>query len=114
MPYISIQTNQSIDKNKTQQIIKKVSQATAEILGKPENYVMVALQAGTPMSFAGNDEPTAYVQLKSLGLPESSTASYSQSICSVLNSELEVSAGRIYIEFSAPERHMWGWNNKTF
>lgn len=114
MPYLSIQTNQNIEESKTRQIIQKVSHATAEILGKPESYVMVALQSNTPMSFAGSDEPTAYVQLKSLGLPESSTTSFSESICSLLNTELGVSGDRIYIEFSGPERHMWGWNNKTF
>ena len=114
MPYLSIQTNQNIEESKTRQIIQKVSHATAEILGKPESYVMGALQSNTPMSFAGSDEPTAYVQLKSLGLPESSTTSFSESICSLLNAELGVSADRIYIEFSGPERHMWGWNNKTF
>lgn len=114
MPYLSIQTNQSIDESNTQNIVKKVSHAAAEILGKPESYVMVALQANTAMSFAGSNDPTAYIQLKSLGLPESSTTSFSQALCSLLNTELNISPERIYIEFSGPERHMWGWNNKTF
>lgn len=114
MPYISIQTNQTISENESQDILKKVSHGTAEILGKPESYVMVALQPNTPMCFAGSNEPSAYVQLKSLGLPESSTAEFSQALCSLINTALDVSPERTYIEFSAPQRHMWGWNNKTF
>ena len=114
MPYISIQTNQALDENRTAQLVKKASQMTADILGKPESYVMVAVQANTPMSFAGNSDPTAYVQLKSLGLPESSTTDFSQTICQLLHSELNISTNRIYIEFAGPDRHMWGWDNKTF
>lgn len=114
MPYISIQTNQSIDANKSEELLQKFSHATAEILGKPESYVMVALQTGTAMSFAGNTDPAAYIQLKSLGLPESSTTDFSQAICNLVNTELQISPDRIYIEFSGPDRHMWGWNNNTF
>ena len=114
MPYLSIQTNQSLDESMTQQLIKKASHTVAEILGKPESYVMIALQADTPMSFAGSVDPAAYVQLKSLGLPETATTDLSQAICSLIISELNISPDRIYIEFSGPERHMWGWNNKTF
>ena len=114
MPYLSIQTNQPLNESETQQLTQKASHVVAEILGKPESYVMIAIQAGTPMSFAGTNEPAAYVQLKSLGLPESSTADFSQAICNLVNTELKISTDRIYIEFSGPDRHMWGWNNKTF
>jgi len=54
------------------------------------------------------------VQLKSLGLPEANTASYSAQLCEILQSELGMDTARIYIEFSAPQRHMWGWNGGTF
>lgn len=114
MPYLSIQTNQILNEDKTQTLIKKTSLAVAELLGKPESYVMVALQASTPMVFAGSDDPAAYVRLKSLGLSERSTADFSKSICSLMCAELNIKPERIYVEFSAPERHMWGWNNTTF
>jgi hypothetical protein len=35
-------------------------------------------------------------------------------LCGFITQELGIAAERIYIEFSGPERHMWGWNNKTF
>jgi phenylpyruvate tautomerase PptA (4-oxalocrotonate tautomerase family) len=114
MPYLSIQTNQSLDENKTQDILQKMSKAVSKILSKPENYVMIAIQGGTPMSFAGSSEPSAYVQLKSLGLPEESTTNLSEEICSLVSAELNIDAARIYVEFVSPERHLWGWNKKTF
>ena len=114
MPYLQIQTNQSVNAEKSQKLMQNASKTVAEILGKSENYVMVALQDSTQMIFAGNSEPLAYLQLKSLGLPESSTGDFSQALCSLLNKELGIAPERVYIEFTGPDRHMWGWNNKTF
>jgi len=112
MPYLSVQTNVRVDDHAG--FISRLSQQTAAMLGKPESYVMVHLDAGVALSFAGSAAPAAYVQLKSLGLPEKQTADYSARLCSVLQAELGVDAARIYIEFSAPQRHMWGWDSGTF
>ena len=114
MPYLLIQTNQRIDDSQSRILLQKSSRTIADFLGKPENYVMVAIQASTPMLFAGNDQPLAYLRLKSLGLPESSTEKFSRILCELLNRELDINPDRIYIEFSSPESHMWGWNNGTF
>lgn len=34
--------------------------------------------------------------------------------CALIHHETGISSNRIYIEFSAPERHHWGWNGATF
>ena len=113
MPYLSIQTNQKLSSEKSRELLQKASQTVSKILGKPENYVMVAIQDVTQMIFAGSNQPLAYLQLKSLGLPETSTADFSQALCDLIHKELGITPERIYIEFSGPERFMWGWNNKT-
>ena len=114
MPYLSIQTNVPVNENQSPALLQKISKSVSDMLGKPENYVMVALQSAVPMVFGGNNQPLAYLQLKSLGLPESSTSDFSRGLCEILQAELAIPAERIYIEFSGPERHMWGWNSKTF
>lgn len=114
MPYLSIQTSQQLDDPQSEALLQKASKTVSELLGKSENYVMVALDAKTPMSFAGNTEPTAYLMLKSLGLPEDATSKFSEALCSFISTELNIDPARIYLEFSGPDRHMWGWNNKTF
>lgn len=114
MPYLSIQTNQSLSKDRTTEFLQKASQTVSAMLGKSENYVMVALQDANQMTFAGSTDPTAYLQLKSLGLPEAATGDFSRLLCDFIHQELDIPAERIYIEFSGPERHLWGWNNKTF
>lgn len=114
MPYLSIQTNQSLSKDQATEFLQKASQTLSAMLGKSENYVMVAIQDASHMMFAGTTDPTAYLQIKSLGLPESATSDFSRLLCGFITQELGIAGERIYIEFSGPERHMWGWNNKTF
>lgn len=112
MPLLEISTNTPIEH--CQQFAQSASILAAELLGKPESYVMVKILADQTLIFAGSDEPAAHVKLKSLGLPESNTAELSSRICQFIDTELNISSARIYIEFSSPERHMWGWDERTF
>ncbi len=112
MPLLELTTNTNIDD--VASLAKQASKLTAEILGKPESYVMVKIMPEQNLIFAGSDEPAAHVKLKSLGLPESKTAELSAKICNFINAELSINSARIYIEFSSPERHMWGWDGRTF
>ena len=114
MPLLQITTNKTLSDTEQQTIVKDLSASVASMLGKPENYVMVILQTNPAMSFAGPDSPLAYLELKSLGLPEDKTADFSSALCSLVNEHLSVPQDRTYIEFSSPPRHFWGWNNSTF
>lgn len=114
MPYLKIQTNQPLDEITQQTVLKKASATVAELLGKPENYVMVTLQPAQAMLFAGTDGPLAYLELKSIGLPEAATKDLSDSLCTLMAQELNIEKNRIYIEFADAPRHMWGWDGGTF
>jgi phenylpyruvate tautomerase PptA (4-oxalocrotonate tautomerase family) len=84
------------------------------MLGKPESYVMLTLERNPDMLFAGSNDPLAYLELKSIGLPASRTREFSAQLCELVGSELDIPSDRIYIEFSDVERGLWGWNGKTF
>ena len=114
MPLLTITTNISLDGQASQALCSKASSHVADLLGKPESYVMVKLQAGATMSFAGDPSPCAMLELKSLGLPEQQTVEFSESLCDFINQQAGILTERIYIEFSGPERHMWGWDKRTF
>ena len=114
MPYLSVRTNKSLAADACAALLTKASRAVAESLEKPEQYVMVALQGDTPMLFAGHDAPMAYLELKSIGLPESRTAALSRSLCDLMHTELGIPQDRVYIEFANAPRSMWGWNGATF
>ena len=114
MPYLLLQTNVEIPLDGTETLLKSLSSAIAKALGKPENYVMVTLEGARPMLFAGSTEPTAYLEIKSIGLPEATTPSLSRMLCGLIEQQLEINQERIYIEFSSPSAHLWGWNGETF
>lgn len=114
MPYLAIKTNVDIDAGTASAISVDLTAATAGLLGKPERYVMVSLESSVPMAFAASTEPLAYVELKSIGLPEDQTAGFSAALCDAIGDQLQIPAERIYIEFANAERHMFGWNGGTF
>jgi len=114
MPYLKLQTNVDLPADKQQAVMQTLSQTVANQLGKAERYVMVALETGTPMLFAGNNQALAYLELKSIGLPEEDTARLSRSLCHVVSETLGIPGDRIYIEFSNAPRHLWGWDSRTF
>lgn len=116
MPLIKIQTSVSAPpKADVEAMLKNLSSKLAKHLGKPESYVMTALEAGTPMTFAGTTDPVCYIEIKSIGTmkPDQTTA-MSQDFCQQINQSLGVPKNRIYIEFADAKGAMWGWNGSTF
>lgn len=114
MPYLKIKTNCELDKSAEQSLSMKASSTVSEQLGKPESYVMVETESGKSLVFAGSASPAVYMELKSIGLPENRTAELSAALCDLIGNELSVNTDRIYIEFANAERHLWGWDSRTF
>jgi phenylpyruvate tautomerase PptA (4-oxalocrotonate tautomerase family) len=114
MPFLKIQLNRSLGEPEARSLAARASTLVAEQLGKPERYVMTSVETNPAMLFGGSDEPLAYLELKSIGLPESATADASQALCSLVSAETGIRPDRIYIEFSDAPRKMWGWDGGTF
>jgi len=114
VPLLKIQTNTEIAPEQRILLMKKASARVAELLGKPEGYVMISLEAGGALLFGGDDRPLAYLELKSIGLPADRTKSLSSDLSQLISSELKIALDRIYIEFHDAPRNMWGWNGSTF
>ena len=114
MPLFELRTNQRPDKEEVGSLVSEISRVCSEILCKPEKYVMVSLQAGQSLIFAGTDEPAAFGELRSIGLPKNETTLFSSRLCSFLSKRLHISEERIYLSFIDVERDNWGWNGKTF
>ena len=114
MPYLHIRTNVPVEEARRAPLLEQASKEVARILGKPESYVMVSLAPQTDMLFAGSNSALAYLELKSLGLPKARTKELSAALCGLMQEQLNIDPARVYIEFSDPERAMWGWNNSTF
>lgn len=114
MPLLRIQTNAQLEKSTLQSLLRSASQLVSAQLGKPEQYVMVAIESNPNMLFGGTSEPLAYLELKSIGLPDEATGGLSKALCGLLQEALSISQERVYVEFSNAPRHLWGWNGATF
>ncbi|PJA32347.1 MAG: hypothetical protein CO187_04450 [Zetaproteobacteria bacterium CG_4_9_14_3_um_filter_53_7] len=112
MPYLHVHTNVAVESHAD--FLTRCSRAVAVALKKPESYVMVELSDQKSMLFAGTGAPLAFVELKSIGLTPADTVHVSDKISKLIHHELEIDISRIYIEFEAPERDMFGWNGGTF
>ena len=111
MPLINLRTNIS-EVPDPSGLLKRLSEALASATGKPEFYVMTLLDSGVPMTFAGSNEPCAYVEIKSIGAltpPE-----MSDQFCELIKASLGISKDRIYIGFNDVSASDWGWNGRTF
>ncbi len=114
MPVLKIQTNAEIPEDIETRLLQNASAQVAEMLGKPERYVMVFIETNPHMLFAGDNAPMAYLELKSIGLPGDRTGEFSDRLCNLIAEQLLIPMDRIYIEFAMAERHMWGWSGGTF
>lgn len=114
MPFLRIQTSKPLPEADAAVLAARASALVAEQLGKPERYVMTSVESNASMTFAGTDEPLAFLELKSIGLPDSITAGVSEALCQLVARETGTDTDRIYIEFTDAPRKMWGWNNGTF
>jgi len=114
MPYLKIQTNLPLTKAAQRAILKHASLLVSSELEKPEEYVMVALQPDTPMFFSGNDEPVAFLELKSIGLPVRRTKTLCRALCGMIEQHLGIASDRVYVKFIDVAHSMWGWKGDTF
>ena len=114
MPYLKIQTNLPLSKQAERTILKHASALVAKELEKPEEFVMIAVQPDTPMLFGGSDDPVAFLELKSIGLPARRTKQLCQALCSLIEEHLGIKKERVYVKFIDVARTMWGWKGDTF
>ena len=117
MPLLKIQTNLPVLAESDLLLIQeKGSQILSEEIGKSIDFVMVLCEAGGNIYFSGNsNEPAAFIEIKNVGtLSSSLSSSITQKLCSLLENVLSIPPSRCYLEFQESERHLWGWNGKTF
>ena len=114
MPLLKIQTNVVLAADAGKSPVAEASLAVAALLGKPERYVMVSLESEATMAFGGDTSPLAYLEMKSVGLPQGSTTALSKALCELIKTKLGVPTDRVYIEFADAKGALWGWNGGTF
>ena len=114
MPLLKIQTNTGLSAEQSRALLSRGTDLIVEKMGKPREYVQVVVQPDQAIAFGGSTEPSAFVELRSLGMPEETAKTLSAEICGIMEQEASIPAARVFINFFDIPRPMWGWNGKTF
>jgi phenylpyruvate tautomerase len=114
MPYLKIQTSVALADHDRSVVAIKASKLMSQVLGKSEDYVMVAVEDAVKMLFAGGDGAAAYFELHSIGLSAEQARESVGELCRLAGESLGVAADRVYVNCRDAERTMWGWNGDTF
>ena len=112
MPFIQVNASSKSVLKDEALLQNDISKMVAELTGKPENYVMTMIQRDIKMTFAGSDDPSCFIKVKSIG--SLSPSRMSKSLCELIASRTNINTNRIYIEFTDVKASNWGFNGTTF
>lgn len=115
MPLLRVQTSATIDEAARHGLLLALSKKTAELLGKPEAYVMVVLEPDTAMSMAGGaDSAAAFFEVRSVGdLSADKARDLSSALSEIIGGSLGIASDRIFGNFSGWSGAMWGFRGAT-
>jgi len=114
MPLLKLETTVVLPEDKRKSLLASLSKAVADSIGKPEQYVMVAV-APSAMLMSGVGGDAAFVDIRSIGgLSADVNRKLSQKLCKLLSETLGVPQNRTYINFTDVDASDWGWNGSTF
>ena len=86
----------------------------ASQLSKPENYVMVSIAQGQRLAFAGSEEPAAFLELRSIGLPDAKRGSLCTELTDLIAEFCGIARDRIFLVMVDVNAKLWGHDGKTF
>ncbi len=114
MPLIKVQVSVEIPKDKKELLLLQLSKIASETLGKPEQYVMAALESGS-IVMSGKEGPAAFVDVRSIGgLNSKTNTELAQKICDTLRNILGIVPNRVYLNFTDISGVNWGWKGEVF
>ncbi|KAH6777921.1 Tautomerase/MIF superfamily protein [Perilla frutescens var. frutescens] len=67
MPCLDISTNVNLDGVDADSLFSTLTTAVSQIVGKPENFVMIMVKESVALTFGGNKEPAAMAEIMAMG-----------------------------------------------
>ena len=110
MPCICFTTNLSLDRKEKERLSEKLSRAIVLIPGKSVSATATIIRDDSSMTFAGNDAPTALVQIMVKGHAEKETYRPIAEKITEIASSLGIKTERVNIAFS--EFDYWAFDGK--
>mmetsp|Transcript_38948 Transcript_38948/g.99838 ORF Transcript_38948/g.99838 Transcript_38948/m.99838 type:complete len:118 (-) Transcript_38948:410-763(-) len=115
MPSLNVTVNVDVGESQIEEFSAEASPILAEVLEKPEQYIMVVVIQGH-IRFGGDAvSPAALASLTSIGRINNDTnKKVSEKIGGLLQKHFGVSATRYYLSFNDIARENMGYNLSTF
>jgi len=114
MPFIHIYTTETVEDEVSQKLTASLSSIASEVLGKSENYVMVAISPAV-MRMSSVPDQAVFVDVRAIGgLTPEVNLIVSERICELLETELNIPRERMFLNFSDVPGTDWGWAGRTF
>jgi phenylpyruvate tautomerase len=114
MPYLSIFTSARVADARQSELLAAASRTVASQLGKPEDYVMVSMAAGQRLVFAGSEEPSACLELRSIRFPDAKRDSVCAALTDLIAEFCGIARDRIFLVMVDVDAKLWGHHGKTF
>ena len=113
MPFINAKISLPLDGAKKETLKTRFGKAVT-LIGKPESYLMVDIEAGHDLWFAGKKlEKGAYVSVSAFGsLSRTGCAKMAAELNKILKEELSIPGDSIYITFHPVDT--WAWDGSLF
>lgn len=114
MPYISAKVTKKLTEEQFTNFKVALGKAIEAIPGKTEAYLMVCIEDGQKLWFAGdNSSDQAFIDVKILGKAKAEDyVRMTGVLCNICGELLGIAADKVYITYSEYEN--WGWNGKNF
>ncbi|MEM6823293.1 MAG: phenylpyruvate tautomerase MIF-related protein [Verrucomicrobiota bacterium] len=114
MPLVKFSTNTSLSEGARHAAALELSKLASEVLEKSEDYVQVLVSGDQTMTFGAKTDPTAYLEVYSLGMTEEHAGKLSRMLSEFLTERFSIASDRVFIRMLDHPRPFWGWNGGTF
>lgn len=113
MPLLTVKTNVVISDEKLEKLMKGLSTVVADGIGKPEQYVMIAVEQASFL-MGGKPGPSAFLDLRSVGgLSPEVNGHLAAVLCDAMLRVLGIPISRVFVNFTSVQGHHWGWDGST-
>ena len=113
MPLALVYLGTKVSDDVKGEIAKEAMKILSEVIGKPIMYCSSQV-CDSVGGFAGNVEPSVFIDVKSVGGLQGKQKELSDRFCSLIESKTSVKGDKVYLNFTELTGGMWGFNHKTF
>lgn len=115
MPLVRVETNECLAIETKQRLSSALSHTCAEVIGKPEAYVMTVVSDAVTMLHGGTSGAAAFVEVRSIGgLSPKVNKALARQLGAVVAETAHIPINRIYLNFIDVAPGDWGHDGSTF